>query len=227
VSAQVRADARMPVGARFQTIIQVSINRPTQTFQLSDELVGRQAGMPDVQGRVAFALGDSEKPWQRPFEIGAAAHYGRRLVTAVTTGAETEYPTWSISGDLRLWLPTKTLIKGRVWRGRLLGDFAAGAFQTVETSTLVAIRAWGLWCEAQQRLTDRWRVTAGYGRDDPKDVDLSTGDRRLNQAGFVNLLWDVTKTIGFGLEGSRWATGYVGAPTNRVWRGDLLFFLRF
>jgi len=228
VSPQVRADVRIPVGARFQVLLQGSFNRPLQTFQLSDELVGRQAGLPDFQGRIAFGLGASnDKPWQRPFEIGAAAHIGRRLVTVVANGAGTEYRTWSVSGDLRLWLPTKTLIKGRVWKGSLLGDFAAGAFQTVDPMTMLAIRAWGFWIEAQQRLTDRWRVTAGYGRDDPTNADLSAGDRGLNQAGFGNVLWDVTKTIGFGLEGSRWSTGYVGAPTARVWRGDLLFFLRF
>ncbi|HVU50909.1 MAG TPA: hypothetical protein VHL80_09500, partial [Polyangia bacterium] len=227
VSPQVRADVRVPVGARFQALLQGSFNRPIQTFQLSDELVGRQAGLPDVQGRVALALGASEKPWQRPFELGVAAHLGRRLVTTVATGAGTEYRTWSVSGDLRLWLPTGTLLKGRVWMGRLLGDYAAGAFQTVDTATLLAVRAWGFWIELQQRLTDRWRVTAAYGRDDPTNADLGPGDRGLNQAGFVNLLWDVTKTIGFGLEGSRWSTGYVGAPTARVWRGDMLFFLRF
>jgi hypothetical protein len=227
VSPQVRGDVRLPVGGRFQALVQGSINRPLQTFQLSDELVGRQAGIPDLQGRVAIAIGASEKPWQRPFEIGLAGHYGRRLVTVIATGAGQRYRTWSFSGDLRLWLPTKTLIKGRLWMGRLVGDYAVGAFQTVDTTSLKAIGAWGMWLEAQQRLSQRWRATVGYGRDDPTNADLTPGDRSLNQAGFVNVLWDVTKTIGFGLEGSRWMTSYLGAPENKVWRADLLFYLRF
>jgi hypothetical protein len=227
VSPQLRADVRLPVGARVPAILQASINRPIQTFQLSDELVGRQAGVPDVQGRVAIALGASEMPWQRPFEVGVAAHTGRRLVTVVANAAESDYRTWSISGDLRVWLPTRTLIKGRLWKGQLLGDFAVAAFQTVDPTTLVGIRAWGGWIELQQRVTERWRVTAGYGRDDPRDDDISANMRSLNQAVFANVFWDVTKTIGFGLEGSRWATSFKGADTTRVWRGDLLFYLRF
>jgi hypothetical protein len=227
VSPQVRGDVRLPVGGRFQAVAQVSINRPTQTFQLSDELVGRQAGIPDVQGRVAIALGASEMPWQRPFELGVAGHLGRRLVTVIATNASMQYRTWSVAGDLRLWLPTRTLIKGRLWKGRLLGDYAVGVFQTVDTTSLKSIGAWGGWLEVQQRLSERWRVTVGYGRDDPTNADLTPGDRSLNQAGFLNVLWDVTKTIGFGLEGSRWMTSYIAAPENKVWRGDLLFFLRF
>jgi hypothetical protein len=227
VTPQLRADVRLPVGERFQALIQGSINRPIQTFQLSDELVGRQAGIPDLQGRVALALGHSDKPWQRPFEVGFAGLYGRRLLTVVANLTGMEYRMWAIAGDLRLWLPIGTLIKGRLWKGRLLGDYAGGVFQTVDTMTLLAVRAWGLWFEVQQRLTERWRVTAGYGRDNPEGADLSMGARSLNAAAFANVLWDVTKTIGFGLEGSRWETSYLGGQTNRVWRGDLLFYLRF
>jgi hypothetical protein len=235
VDPQVRADVRVPVGSRFQAIVQASINRPLQTFDLAADLAGRQAGVPDVQGRVAFAFGHSDKPWERPFEIGVSGHWGQRRVGVLSTLEEVTLKTWSVAGDLRLWLPTRTLIKGRVYQGRMLGDFAAGIFQSINTTTLQSIRAKGLWFEAQQRLTDRWRATIGYGRDDPNDADLSPwsgkdlgdGSRSLNQETFLNVLWDVTKTIGFGGEGSRWSTSYKDAPTTKIWRGDFLFYLRF
>ena len=227
VHPQVRGDVRLPVGQRFQASTQLSINRPITTFELSDELVGRQAGVPDVQGRFAFAYGQSAHPWERPMEIGVAGHWGRRNFTNTMTLATIQRGTWSVSADLRLFLPTATRIKVRWWRGALLGDFTAGIFETINLMTLGEVRASGLWFEVQQRLTDRWRVTVGYGRDDPRDEDLAAGDRSLNQAGFANVLWDVTKTIGFGAEGSRWATSYLGSTTTKVWRGDLLVFLRF
>lgn len=228
VSPQVRVETRLPVGERFQGIAQASISRPEQTFQLGDELVGRQAGVPDLQGRVALALGHSDRPWERPFEVGFAALKGRRLFTDMTTLANLQVSMWAIAGDLRLWLPrSRTLIKCRLWKGQLLGDFAGGIFQTIDTAKLDAIAAWGGWGEVQQGLSSRWRATVGYGRDDPTDADLSPGARALSQEVFANLLWDVTKTIGFGLEGSRWATAYIGAPTSRVWRGELMFYLRF
>jgi len=40
-------------------------------------------------------------------------------------------------------------------------------------------------------------------------------------------VWDVTKTVGLGLEGSRWATSYVDSTTTKIWREDLFMFLRF
>jgi hypothetical protein len=235
VSPQVRIDVRVPVGRRFQAIAQVSANRPLQTFQITPDLAGRQAGVPDVQGRVAFAFGQSDKPWERPFEIGVSSHYGRRRVGVLSTLDEVTFRTWSVAGDLRLWLPTRTLIKGRVYMGRMLGDFTAGIFQSVNTMTLQSIRAKGLWAEVQQGISDRWRATVGYGRDDPNDADLEPwsgkdlgdGSRSLNQEAFLNVLWDVTKTIGCGAEGSRWSTSYKDAPTTKIWRGDFLFYLRF
>lgn len=53
---QVRADFRVPIRDFYQLLLQGSLNRPIQTFELSTEIAGRQAGLPDIQGRVAFAV---------------------------------------------------------------------------------------------------------------------------------------------------------------------------
>jgi hypothetical protein len=227
VAPAVRLDSRFPIGQSFQFVAQAAASRPTPTFQISDELLGRQAGAPDGQGRVALALGRSEKPWERPFELGISGHFGGRRATVISTIQDVTYSTWSLAGDLRLLLHTGTLIKGRIFMGQALGEFAAGIFQTINNDTLVPIRAWGFWLQAQQRISDRWRVTLGYGRDNANDADLSDGDRRFNEEGFGNLLWEATRTIGFGAEGSRWRTGYHDAATTTVWRADTLFFLHF
>jgi hypothetical protein len=227
VEPQLRIEARFPIGGAFQAITQGSLNRPLPTFELAEQLRGRQAGSPDVQGRVAIALGESERPWERPFEVGLSAHFGSRKATSVSDLQDHLYRTWSVGGDLRAQLPTGTMLKGRIFTGSALGSFAAGIFQIINPRTFQAIRAKGLWVEAQQRLAERWRATIGYGRDDPKDADLEDGDRTLSQELFLNVMWDVTKTIGFGLEGSRWATSYKGSGTAKVWRGDLIFLLRF
>lgn len=225
---QVRAEARLPVGEHFQTALFGSINRPVQTFDLSPEAVGRQAGVPDVQGRVAVSVGKSDTPWKRPAELGIAGHWGRRSITNTGDFVSHEFTTWSLAGDLRVRFPlTGTLLKIRAWRGQLLGDYAGGIFQTVNLMALTAIRARGGWVELQQPLSERWRVTVGYGRDDPRDEDLSPGDPSLNQEVFFNVLWDVTKTIGFGLEPSRWITNRLETPTTRVLRVETMFFLRF
>jgi hypothetical protein len=156
-----------------------------------------------------------------------AGHLGRRRVTVKTDASDVTLRTWSLAGDLRARAPTGTLVKARIWWGALLGDYSAGIFQTVNPETKQAIHARGLWLEVQQALSERWRVAAIYGRDDPRNSDLQAGKQRLNQAAFVNVFWDASRTVGFGLEGSRWTTDYGVRGSNRVWRLDLVYYLRF
>jgi hypothetical protein len=228
VRPQIRLDVRVPIhGDAFQLIGQTSLNRPIQTFELTDELAGRQAGVPDVQGRLVFALGASERPWERPFEVGVAGHVGRRRLTGIDDGVTSELGTWSVVADARGRTSFGTVFKARAWWGALLGDYAAAIYQTVNPLTRRRIRAQGFWAEVQQRLSQRWRAGAIYGRDNPKDADLAPGQRQLNQAGFLNVFWDASKILGFGTEASHWRTRYDEATETEVWRGDLLFFLRF
>jgi hypothetical protein len=225
---QIRGDLRLPFRDAYQVLIKASLNQPIQTFQLSggDE-VGRQGGVPDFQGRASFAVGQSPAPWERPFEIGAGGHIGRRRLTSMVDATTREYRTWSIAADLRLTLPTGTRLKLRAWRGALLGDYTVGVFQTIDLGTGRAVRATGFWFDVQQRLPRNFRTAIGYGRDNPTDADLGAGARSLNQAMFANLFWDASATIAFGAEGSRWVTDYVGAANARVWRGEIAFMLRF
>jgi hypothetical protein len=224
---QVRADVRFPWRDRYQLSLQGSLNRPIQTFELADELAGRQAGLPDLQGRLAVAVGGAEQTWERRFEVGLAGHTGRRRVTVIEDGTDTELRTWSVGGDLRVRLPTGTSLKGRLWWGALLGDYSAGIFQTINPDTKEAIRARGWWLGVQQAFGERWRAGATYGRDDPRDADLGAGKRGLNQAALVNVFWDASRIVGLGAEVSRWATSYTPTGSGRAFRGDLLFFLRF
>jgi hypothetical protein len=228
---QLRADGRLPFGQRWQLLIKGSFDQPIQTFDLSDgEAVGRQGGRPDGQGRLALAYGtsrDAKTAWDRPLEIGVGGHTGLRRVTIISTNVTNEYRIWSIAGDLRLRLPWGMLVKARLWKGSLMGDYVGGIFQTVDLTTGLAVHAWGVWGEIQQHISERWRVAVLYGRDDPRNSDLSMGDRSLNQAYVVNLFWDASAKIGFAVEGSRWATSYFALPTNKVWRIDTMFLMRF
>ncbi len=223
---QARVDLRLPFGNN-QVIVQASAATPVQTFDVGGELIGRQAGRPDGQARVAIARGQSPAPWDRPLELGLSAHLGRRLISDATATNERRLTTWSAGADLRLSLPTETVIKARIWWGALLGDYAAGILQTVSPTSLIAIRASGGWIMARQTLATRWRVSAGYGRDDPDDADLEAGERSLNQAAFTYLSFNVTPKAGIGLEVARWGTGYLGLPSSWIWRVDTVSFIRF
>jgi hypothetical protein len=224
---QLRADLRVPFRDAYQFIFKVSASAPIQTFDLGDGAVGRQGGVPDGQGRVSFAVGQSKLPWDRPFEIGVAGHVGRRRVTVLADGTTQAYTSWSIAGDLRLRLAFGMQIKARIWRGAVLGDYLVGIFQTVDLTTRLAVRATGGWIEVGQKLTAQWRVDVGYGRDDPDNADLGMNGRTLNQTYFGNVFWDVSKTIGFAVEVSRWQTDFLGVGVDTVYRGDLVFLLHF
>jgi hypothetical protein len=224
---QIRGELRIPVGGEYQFLVAASANTPIQTFDLSDELVGRQAGLPDGQGRLSFGYGTSARPWERPFEVGVNGHVGRRRVSTLDASLERLYTTWSAGVDLRLTLPWGMLIKGRLWKGQLLGDYAAGALQTVSPVSLRAVRAKGGWVAVQQRLTAQWRAAAGYGRDDPNGADLDPGGRTLNEEAFAQVLWELTRQIGGGVEVSRWRTVYIDRGATSLWRLETLSFVRF
>lgn len=229
---QAGASARLPVGELFQLRVQASLGRPITTFQLTDELFGVSAGLPDVQGRVALAAGpvdarDALRP--RPYELGLAAHAGRRRLIGITgqdvSGRELD--SWSIGGDLRAELPTGTIFKLRLWRGVLLGDYTGGVFQNVSTVSGEPVSAHGFLASLGQALGMGWQVNAGLGRDDPKDSDVAGGERTLNEAGFVNVFWNWSKSIGFAIEGSRWNTVFEEQGSTRAWRGEILTMTRF
>jgi hypothetical protein len=229
---QAGAHARLPLGELFQLRVHASLGRPITTFQLTDELFGASAGLPDVQGRVALAVGpvdgqDELRP--RPYELGLAAHAGRRRligITALEVSGE-EHDSWSIGGDLRAELPTGTIIKLRVWRGVLLGDYTGGVFQNVSVVSREPVSAHGFLAAVGQALGMGWQVNVGFGRDDPNDSDVGGGERTLNEAGFANVFWNWSKSLGFALEGSRWNTVLEEQGPTRAWRGELLSMTRF
>ena len=55
---QLAAGVDAPLGEVVTLLLQGCVAQPVQTFQVSDELVGRQAGWPDFQGRVAVGNGE-------------------------------------------------------------------------------------------------------------------------------------------------------------------------
>ena len=93
--AAARTDWRLLFGERAQLLLKLSANQPVQTFDLSPDAVGRQGGRPDMQARVALAIGrsrDSKLAWNRPFELGIGGHTGARRVTFMGSDDTRDYP---------------------------------------------------------------------------------------------------------------------------------------
>ncbi|HEV2663447.1 MAG TPA: hypothetical protein VG324_00960 [Blastocatellia bacterium] len=227
---QVRFETYQPIGGGFTLIYKGAIAQAIQTFQVADEVIGDQAGLPDGQSRLALAYGkpDLRDPYhRRPFELGVTGHIGKRSGTQL--GAlitQRKFTTWSGDIDLSFKIGSKLRINAEFFGGSVLGDFAGGIFQTFNPARLVAIRAAGAWAQLTYDINDKWQVNAAYGRDDPFNRDLALGQRSLNEMGFGNFYCRITPRLWIATEFSRWRTNWVGLPAGRAFRVEpaVLFF---
>lgn len=227
---QARFETYQPISDDFTFIFQGAVAEAIQTFQVADEVIGEQAGLPDGQIRLALGYGKpdpQDRYHRRPFELGVSGHIGKRrgaqLGVRIT---EREFTTWSGDIDLSFKIGSKLRFNGEFFGGSVLGDYAGGVFQTFNPERLVAIRAAGAWAQLTYDISDKWQVNGGYGRDDPYNRDLAFRQRSLNEMGFGNFFYKITPRLWVALELSRWRTTYIGLPTGAAFRVEpaVLFF---
>lgn len=227
---QVRFETYQPIGDNFTLIYKGAIAQTIQTFQVADEVIGDQAGLPDGQSRLALGYGkpDPHDPYhRRPFELGVSGHIGKRQGTRLgVLITDRRFTSWSGDIDLSFKIGRKLRFNAEFFAGSVLGDYAGGVFQTFNPIRLVAIRAAGAWAQLTYDISDKWQVNAAYGRDDPYNRDLALGQRSLNVSGFGNFYYRLTPRLWLATEFSRWRTNWVGLPAGRTFRVEpaVLFF---
>src|SRR5215813_3294085 len=227
---QVRFETYQPIGDNFTFIYQGVIAQAIQTFQVADEVIGDQAGLPDGQSRIALGYGKPDLRDQykrRPFELGVSGHIGKRQGTQLgVVITDRRFTSWSGDIDLSFKIGRKLRFNTEFFTGSVLGDYAGGVFQTFNPVRLVSIRAAGAWAQLTYDVSDKWQVNAAYGRDDPFNRDLALGQRSLNVSGFANFYYRLTPRLWLATEFSRWRTNWVGLPAGRVFRVEpaVLFF---
>jgi len=227
---QVRFETYQPISDDFTFIYQGAIAEAIQTFQVADEAIGDQAGLPDGQSRLALGYGKpdpKDRYHRRPFELGVSGHIGKRQgVQLGVVITDRKFTTWSGNIDLSFKIGRKLRFSAEFFDGSVLGDYAAGIFQTFNPVRLVSIRAAGAWAQLTYDISDKWQVNAAYGRDDPFNRDLAPGQRSLNEMGFGNFYYRITPRLWIATEFSRWRTNWVGLPAGRAFRVEpaVLFF---
>jgi hypothetical protein len=227
---QVRFETYQPIGGGFTLIYKGAIAQAIQTFQVGDEVVGDQAGLPDGQSRLALGYGKPDRRdryQRRPFELGVSGHIGKRQGTRLgLLFTERKFTTWSGDIDLSFKIGRKLRFNAEFFTGSVLGDYAGGIFQTFNPLRFVSIRATGAWAQLTYDIADKWQVNAAYGRDDPLNRDLAVAQRSLNESGFVNFYYRITPRLWVATELSRWRTDWVRFPTGRAFRIEpaVLFF---
>jgi len=227
---QVRFETYQPISDDFTFIYQGAIAEAIQTFQVADEVIGDQAGLPDGQSRFALGYGKpdpKDRYHRRPFELGVSGHLGKRSGTQLgVVITQRKFTTWSGSIDLGFKIGGKLRFDAEFFGGSVLGDYAAGVVQTFNPERLVSIRAAGGWAQLTYDINDKWQINAAYGRDDPFNRDLAPGQRSFNQMGFGNFFYRITPRLWLATEFSRWRTNWVGLHAGRAFRVEpaVLFF---
>jgi hypothetical protein len=227
---QVRFETYQPISDGFTFIYQGAIAEAIQTFQVANEVIGDQAGLPDGQSRLALGYGKpdpKDRYHRRPFELGVSGHIGKRSGTQLgDVITQQKFTTWSGNIDLTFKIGSKLRFDAEFFNGSVLGDYTAGVFQTFNPAGLVSIRAAGAWAQLTYDINDKWQVNASYGRDDPFNRDLAPGQRSFNHMGFGNFFYRITPRLWVATEFSRWRTNWVGLPTGRAFRVEpaVLFF---
>ena len=228
---QVRFETYQPIGGDFTFIFKGALTQAIQTFQVADEVIGDQTGLPDGQMRLALGYGRPDRHDQyrrRPFELGVTGHIGkRRAMQLGVLLTQQQLTTWSGDIDLSFKIGNKLRFNAEFFSGSVLGDYAGGIFQTFNPVRLVPIRATGAWAQLTYDINDKWQVNGAYGRDDPINRDLAVGQRSLNQSGFGNFYYRITPRLWVAMEFSRWRTNWVGLPAGRAFRIEPAVFFFF
>jgi hypothetical protein len=108
------------------------------------------------------------------------------------------------------WAVTDRLgVKGELFVGQTLGEYNAGVLQNFNTDTFGSIRTRGGFVEVYFYMDPKIHLHSGYGIDNPLASDLAPGQIVRNQTIFNALLWDLSKTVQFGVELDYRKTDYI------------------
>ncbi len=196
---------------------------PTFTLSLgetndeSDD--GTDAGIPSFQGRLDFKRNFAGKGFIR---AGVSGLWGQ-LKSETTLGNSQTYESSAIVGHLMVSWPQGFGFSGEFFTGSNMGSYLGGIQQE---STIDGVAAQGGWVSAWAKLSPSVKFGAGYGFDDAKDEDISSG-RTKNSCFYGNVNYTLVENVSIGLEASQWQTDYVGGETAKSFRTQTSFVLNF
>jgi len=221
-SPQFRLTQQIPLGDS-KIIAAAAVTRPNTHGDDCDkggQDDGVDSGAPFFQGNLIF-----ETKWltEKATKISVSGHYGRETLDSVISNKVVEtdskdYDSWSVMGSLYVPIISQLAVQGTLWQGADLDSYGGGIGQGINTTLEKSIAAAGGWGELVLNLTEVLNLNVGYGIDDPKDSDLSKGNRSKNQIFFASLYYKITSAATVALEYSRMQTEYKGssdADNNR------------
>ncbi|WP_292002504.1 hypothetical protein [Chlorobium sp.] len=190
---------------------------------------GKDADMPTVQGRIALSapLSDSGKP----ATIAMSGHYGQEEWDSNKLNHHETIDSWSCNVELSIPLGRKFILAGEYFTGSNLDDYWGGVFQGVNAKGAKpeGIRSSGGWAALRYAYSPAVTISLGGGFDDPENGDLSgmENPRTFNRSLFAAYVNQLTPNFVFGLQLSKWDTGYLNTPDSDAVRAQSSMTYRF
>ncbi|MCO6043400.1 hypothetical protein NG895_05725 [Aeoliella sp. ICT_H6.2] len=216
---QLRAERYFNPSSDVQWTLQTALSNPVPTTIDPTFGISEDNGWPNVEGRIALALGTPGATAVRPFEVGFSGVVGQLRTTPITADPQVVSDVWGVGTDIR-WRVNDTFgFVGEFYSGQGLGTYNGAILQTVNRETFESIRSTGGFLEGYVYLTPCVHSHMGYGIDDPRNNDVSLDPANLarvrNETYYANLLWDVNKTLRLGFELTYRETEYAALPGNQ------------
>ncbi len=197
----------------------------TPTFSLAtDETTdgpddGTDAGIPSVQGLLDFKYSLNSGGFVR---TGVSALWGE-LKAETNLGNYEKYENWGVFGHLMVAFTPSVGVSGEYYSGTNIGNYFGGI---LHGSTIEGVNSAGGWTSAWVKPHPKVKLTAGYGFDDPKDEDISSG-RSKNECIFGNVRYNLVSNVMLGLEVAQWKTDYLDSETAENLRVQTSFIFSY
>jgi len=180
---------------------------------------GTDAGIPSFQG--IFEM--NSKISKSSLQLGVSGLWGQ-LKAETNLGNSEEYESWAVNGHFNLAVSTNWGFSGEVWTGSNLQGYNGGVLNDSQIDGLEAV---GGWAAAWLKVSEKVKLSSGFGMDDPDDEQLNANARCKNQNVYGNITYAIVPQASVGLELSQWQTEYKGADTEKDLRVQTSVQLNF
>ncbi len=188
-----------------------------ETQDVSDD--GTDAAIPSVQALLDV---NHDMASGGTLRAGVSGLYGR-LNAETNLGNSQKYESWALSTHLMVTTPTGVGVAGEFFTGSNLQSYLGGV---MNDSRIDGVHAVGGWVSGWVQPTPEVKLTGGFGIDDPKDEDITSG-RTQNRCIFGNVNYSFVPQVTLGLELSQWQTKYVGGANANNFRVQTSMALTF
>ena len=216
----------------FMVTVQGSANVGVINDFVSDPFIYPQtSGWPELQGRVAFTLGEYRCPDAMPIIFGISGHIGEEQFDVLEGDGlgpldDVGRQTWSFNLDLTMPINERLKLTGELFMGSNLASYMGGILQGIDRTRFNAVRSRGGWIDLEWHWSEPIYSHVGYSYDDPINSDLTSG-RIYNGAYYVNFLHDFSPLCTLGFEVSGWRTHWIDHEPGDSVRFELQLKYRF